>query len=469
MLITACAGHVSGICAQNTLVCDKVKISKIAVDHNGTDLVMNMNVDFSKLNLGSNRSIVLTPVIQSKDDANTKLFRSILVNGRKQHVMYERGNRKKSYPDAMEIRRYNDKEQSMHYVASVPYQSWMKGGTVRIAEDICGCGNILEQNQSKLTSYNVQAPQLFFACKKPLADMNKEREIVGRAYLDFPVGKTVIHPDYRRNPQELGKIIETINAVKEDSDYKITSIQIHGYASPESPYAHNTMLANGRAVALKNFVKKLYKFDDKLFTSVSSTPENWDGLREYVEKSNLNDKDAIVKMIKSDKDPDTKEAQIKKAYPDEYKTLLSECYPALRRSDYSVKYAVKSFSIEEAKKVYKKDPTKLSMAEMYAIANSYGMNTQEAKDVISTAVKLHPDDATANLNAGILALQKDDLTTAETYLNKAGDSAEADNARGVLLSKQEKYTEAIPYFEKAKNAGFSDAANNLDIINKYIP
>ena len=87
----------------------------------------------------------------------------------------------------------------------------------------------------------------------------------GSAYIDFPVNRTEIHENYRRNPAELQKILNTIDAVKNDVDTRIISVSIKGYASPESPYSNNERLAMGRTKTLKEYVRKQYDFADSLF------------------------------------------------------------------------------------------------------------------------------------------------------------------------------------------------------------
>ena len=100
---------------------------------------------------------------------------------------------------------------------------------------------------------------------RPQAEARKERHEEGRAYLDFPVNKTTLYPDYRNNPQELEKILRTINVVREDRNTTITHISIHGYASPEDTYEHNSYLAENRALMLKDYVCRLLELDEKLF------------------------------------------------------------------------------------------------------------------------------------------------------------------------------------------------------------
>ena len=109
----------------------------------------------------------------------------------------------------------------------------------------------------------------------------KIRHLDKRAYIDFPVNRIELRADYRRNPAQLDSIITTINALKADKNLQVMAINIHGFASPEGSYQHNDYLAKNRARALTEYVRKMVELPDSIFT-VSSTAEDWDGLRAYI-------------------------------------------------------------------------------------------------------------------------------------------------------------------------------------------
>lgn len=136
----------------------------------------------------------------------------------------------------------------------------------------------------------------------------KSRSLSGTAFIDFPVNQTVIYPDYRRNTAELGKIQATIDSVRNDKDVTITSVWLKGYASPESPYKHNTQLAIGRTTALKKHIGLLYNFADNIIQT-DYEPEDWAGLRRHVEQSKIDHRTEILALIDSDMEPDAKEAK----------------------------------------------------------------------------------------------------------------------------------------------------------------
>ena len=118
----------------------------------------------------------------------------------------------------------------------------------------------------------------------------------GSAYIDFLVNRTDINEHYRDNYVELQKIRNTIDVVRNDSDTYIISVFIKGFASPEGSYANNSRLAKERTQTLKEYVRKLYEFPDSLM-STAYEPEDWEGLRRYVETSGLPHKTGVMEVI----------------------------------------------------------------------------------------------------------------------------------------------------------------------------
>lgn len=112
--------------------------------------------------------------------------------------------------------------------------------------------------------------------------------------------------------------------------------------------------------------------------------------------------------------------------------MLDSWYPALRHSDYVVSYSVRPFSVEEAKEIMKTKPQQLSLEEMFMVAQTYEPGSREFNEVMATAVRMYPDNPTANINAACTRMELGDLEGAKIYLDKAGNSPEALHAKGVL-------------------------------------
>ena len=401
-----------------------IALSGVQAKRSETVINVAMLLRPDSLKMSANRRIVLTPMLVGQHDSLA--LRPIVINGHRQQVMYNRRDYL-NYAGALVVDCRKAIPQQIDYRATADYADWMRSADLTVREDLCGCGNVADQTSTLVK--HLRRPRMPYI--RPVTTGLKTYELKGRAYIDFPVNRTELHPDYRNNPRELAKIVDTINVVRNDANMTITNIDIHGYASPESPYDHNAYLAEHRAATLKNYVRQLVHLDDSLFT-VHFTPEDWNGLCQYLADSNIDHRDEILQIAdRVSDDPDEREAEIKRKYPEEYRFMLATWYPALRHSDYIISCTVRPFSVDEAKALIKTRPQLLSQDEMYQVAQTYEPGSKEFNEVMEIAVRMFPDDPTANLNAACTRLDQGDAAGAKPYLDKAGDSLEAQEARNI--------------------------------------
>lgn len=455
-------GLVSFPCMSQTSVHvagNSVLVEKLDVSRSGSNLLVDMDVNLNELELPSNIRFVFTPYVKGMD--SIRKLPPMVVNGRRQQISYKRYAHRYFPENTTSIRRKNGTEQTVHYTGVLPYEEWMDNSNVVLAEDLCGCGgDLLAQNSSVLG----RRRNYLSAYVRPSCEAVKERHREGRAFLDFPVDKVTLYPDYRNNPRELDSIFRTIKMVRDDRNTSITRIRIHGYASPESPYDHNAYLAENRARTLKDYVCRLTELDESLF-EVEYTAEDWVGLRSFVASSNLEHRSEILELIDRDMDADSKEWLIKSQYPEDYKFMVETWYPALRHSDYEVTYVVRAFNVEEAKELLYTKPQLLSLEEMFMVAQTYEPGSREFNDVFGIAVRMFPDDPVANLNVASVLINEGDYVRAEACLARADALPEALVARGVLAARQGRYDEARRCFIQARDAGVPEAAENLRLLD----
>lgn len=437
------------------------EVSGVDIRKQRDSVVIRMNLNLSGMEVGRNRSIVVTPLFYAEGEE--EWLPAIEVMGRTRYLYYQR-NEESLYADSPYtiIKKDKNATQQVGYQVSVPYRKWMDRASLVVAEDTCQCGEVSKGNSILLAQADlVFTPRLAYI--SPQAETRKARALSGEAYLDFPVNKTVIYPEYRRNTAELAKIRATIDTIRTDKDFSITRISLKGYASPEGRYAANVRLSEGRTDALKDYLMGEYGFEASLFRT-NAGAENWEGLRKYVAQSGLADKEAILVIIDSEEEPDAKEQRIRREHAASYRILLQDCYPALRRTDYTVDYVIRGFNVEEAKEVIKTRPQNLSLQEMFAVAQTYQPGSEEFNHVFDVAVRLYPADPIANLNAANALLERKEAAQALKFLDKAGDTPQADNARGVAMILLERYDEAERYLHRAAQAGVSEASENLKYI-----
>ena len=339
-------GNIPDAVAQDTKnILPGVSIEHFDMNRNGKYLTVEMDFDLTELDVDANRAVLLTPRLVNGTDSLD--LPSIGIYGRRRYYYYIRNGINTISGESEMAFRTSKKPGELEYTKPIIYEDWMDGATLKLHRSDWGCcQDILAEYDSELGRHQEAFfPELVFV--QPKAEIMKTRSLSGSAYIDFPVDQTVIYPDYRRNTVELGKIQATIDSVRNDKDVTITSVWLKGFASPESPYKHNTELAIGRTAALKKHIGQLYHFADNIIQT-DYEPEDWAGLRRYVEQSNINHRKEILALIDSDMEPDAKEAKIKRTYPEEYRFMLQHFYPALRHTDYRIDYNIRMFSeVEE--------------------------------------------------------------------------------------------------------------------------
>lgn len=441
-----------------------VSVENFNMNRNGKYLTVTMDIDLSELDVNSNRAVLLTPRLVNGTDSID--LPSIGIYGHRRYYYYIRNGISTISGETEKSFKASNKPEQLEYDNHIPYENWMDGATLKFHRSDWGCCQEILAEYDGLLGRHREAffPELVFV--QPKAEVMKSRSLSGSAYIDFPVDQTVIYPDYRRNTVELGKIQATIDSVRNDKDITITSVWLKGFASPESPYKHNTDLAIGRTAALKKHIGQLYHFADNIIQT-DYEPEDWAGLRRFVEQSNIDHRTEILAMIDSDMEPDAKEAKIKRTYPQEYRFMLQNFYPALRHTDYRIDYNIRTFSeADEIRRIMAEQPQKLSLNEFYLVAGKYEPGTDEFTDVFETAVRMFPNDEIANLNAANAAIRRDDFATARRYLAKAGDSTEAVYARGALAVREKDYATARRYLSKAKEMGLEKVASTLKELDE---
>ena len=440
-----------------------VGVDSLKFDRHGEYMVLDMDLNLRRTTVPASKAMIITPLIVS-EWGDTVAMHSVGIYGKQRYINFLRNNRDELTKETQTTFKVSDRPDYYDYNASVAFEDWMDNSQLLIKRTLLGCANCLADVRVDTVTNHYKVihgvPEM-----KIVRTTNSEvviDSLDGASYIDFVVDKTDINPTYRRNPKELAVIRATIDTVLNDKDVTITGVWLKGFASPESPYSHNKELAMGRTEALKQYISQLYNFSPDIITT-DYEPEDWAGLRKFVDNSNLTHRQEILQLIDTPMDPDQKEAQIKKLYPADYKFMLQEFYPALRHTEYRIKYQVKRFDdLAKIRQVMRTKPNRLTLREFFLLGNSVPAGSEEFNEIFETAVRMYPDNPVANINAANAALQRKDFITAEKYLARAGDSDEANYARGVLAYSKQQYAKAEDFLKKVK--GIPAAQALLDEI-----
>lgn len=456
----------------------KVYDVDVTVNEQARTLNMVLELNMKDFHIPQNGEAIYTPVILSKDGNDSIVMAPFRVCGRNMWYRYLRNGDLDT--GTAPIYRSGSKEM-VTINQTVPLENWMLDyGTVEVRQQCATCcrtpklipGNSQWDNVLVARLHPIAPDQDFdYVFAPPVEEGPVTKSVEGRAFVTFVVNRTELNPNYMINPQEIRKILNSIDIVKADPDAIITEIHIRGYASPEGPYDNNVRLAKGRTETLAKYVNSLYKFEPGIMTT-SYDPEDWGGLRAYVKDSmnyNLSNRAGLLAIIDGPLGFDAKDAALKAQFPQDYEVILKQIYPWLRHSDYAVNYQIKVYTdLENLMRLYNTDPSKLRAVDFYTIAQQYPTGSPEYLAVMKKALDVYPDEPMINLNVANLYLQEGDFDAAQSCLLKAGQNPYANYARGVMAAKRGDYRDAEKWFKLAKEGGIEQADKYLTRVQEFI-
>ena len=280
--------------------------------------------------------------------------------------------------------------------------------------------------------------------------------------------------------KEFHKKVTEVNA--DTKNFKLNNIEISAYASPDGGVKLNSGLAESRQNNTEKYLNRQLK-RGKIETAVDTkyTAQDWEGFQELVSKSNLQDKDLILRVLSMYNDPEQREAEIKNI-SSVYKTLADEVLPQLRRARLIANYDHIGRSDEEINEAFDTDASVLSVEELLYAATLTNDNARKAA-IFNKTIQLYPNDfraynnlgqmayvsdkATAakyfqqaasknanapevNTNLGLIEMVNGNVAIAETYLAKSTGANTANEALGNLYIKQGQYDRAVNAFGDTK-------------------
>jgi tetratricopeptide (TPR) repeat protein len=282
--------------------------------------------------------------------------------------------------------------------------------------------------------------------------------------------------------EDIALLREFIKSVSADSSRKLKGTEISSYASPDGSMKINEPLSVKRGVTAGKFMKKEFGKNEAAkaegFFNEKTTPEDWDGFKSEVEKSTIQDKDLILRVLSMYPDPDVREKEIKNMSA-AFEALKTDILPKLRRSKLAVNVDITGRSDEQILSQIKADPKVLNVEEMlhagtlttdlkeqlkfYQVTaenfpaeirakNNMGCTylalgkTDEAIAEFEKAKAIQNNDVVKN-NLGFGALVKDDMSKAEEYFNSmTAATPESKWGLGVIAITKGEYDKAVNFF-----------------------
>lgn len=452
---------------------EQIQFKDLSIERLGDKVGVAVNVNVSQLMLGRDHAVIITPIIRSNQTGDAYEMKSLLVNGSRKQKFYDRAvvtGDLKSFgvpKDLIAVKRLNNSEQQISYYERAPLQGWMEDASLEVKETVIGCAScgiltdVLPLKDHLFPMYIEPKYELTYIV--PEAETIKRRTERFSASFGYVVNRTELRADFGDNAKEFARVDKLVKDLKDDKNITVTDIVIDGYASPEGGYKHNVYLSKGRAESFASYLTGAHALDKKMFV-VNWHSEDWDGLKKAVEASSFDNKEEILAIINSNVEPDPREAKLKKLKV--YTTLLRDIYPSLRRNDCAIGYTVRAFNLEEARSIIKAKPQQLSLNEMYLVAQSYGVDTPEFREVFDVAVRMFPQESVAIINASAADIESGNVQVALNRLVKINENPKAWNNLGVAYARERDWASAKKYLNRAIAQGDASARHNLEEVNK---
>jgi len=406
-------------------------------------------------------TLVATPVL--KYEGGEKTFEPVTVQGEKVNA----NNKVISYKSGG----------SFVYKDAVPYAEAMRLSDLELRITASKGAKSVDFAPIQLAKGVIATPTLVVNYPTPILGVQREKNTTGKYDPNIDAFQRIVPDEYTADIKylinkadlrkeeltkaEIAKLKEYNKSAAKDPRKKIKGIEVSSYASPDGTLDYNTKLAEKRQdVSSKFLTKELKKDEVEAEFKTKFTPEDWDGFKELMGKSNIQDKELILRVLSMYTDPEVREREIKNL-SGAFVSVAEQILPQLRRSKFTTSIDLIGKTDEEIAALADSDPSKLNPAELlYAATLTKDLNKQLA--IYNSFIKIYPNDWRGPNNAGLVLVKQQKYTDAKELFEKAeklnNNEPIIKNNLGVCELKAGNLAKAETYFGAASGAG--DAVNN---------
>ena len=266
--------------------------------------------------------------------------------------------------------------------------------------------------------------------------------------------------------EEIKKLSQYISDAYKADRKELKGVEISAYASPDGKLDLNTRLSEKReGTSTKVIEKDLTKNKVKTELKSKYTPEDWDGFKELMEKSTIQDKELILRVLSMYTDPEVREREIKNL-SSAFTAVASDILPKLRRAKITASVDLIGRTDAEISALAISDPSKLNQAELlYAATLTTDLQVQ--KTIYTNFTKVYADDWRGYNNLGTVNFALGNADIAAANFEKADQldpkNSIIQNNLGCIELKKKNLAKAEELFGAATGAG-KEVSDNLGIV-----
>lgn len=321
-------------------------------------VTLDFIVTLPKLLLGKSRSVVITPILHKPDEAVP--LEDLVIRGGRFSLLQERdywqyGKYRRVYdPDSVEAERMFNRlvkfpypedarldsvverrgMMEYYYSQEVPTDEISKRMTVTLQGKVVGIDDSAYTLPSSDTLSYVVSSMLSFVDTLPryrIRIIDKYVTVTDRSYIQFMVGRTDVKEDLGENRAQLDKIETLMRRILEQQEFYVDTITLTAASSPDGRTALNDAIAEGRARALKRYLACRFGRQIDTLLTLRWVGEDWNTLIELIRgRTEVKHRDEILALIAAEKNPDRREAKLRRHYPEDFAWIKANLYPYLR-------------------------------------------------------------------------------------------------------------------------------------------
>ena len=266
--------------------------------------------------------------------------------------------------------------------------------------------------------------------------------------------------------EELKTLSHYITEAYKADRKELKGVEISAYASPDGKLDFNTQLSQKRqGTSSKVIEKDLVKNKVKTALKTKYTPEDWDGFKEMMEKSTIQDKELILRVLSMYADPEVREREIKNLSAS-FTAVANDILPKLRRAKITASVDLIGRTDAEISALALSDPSKLNQAELLYAATLTN-DPQVQKTIYTSFTKIFADDWRGYNNLGSVNFGLGDSDSAASNFEKADrldpKNPIVQNNLGCIELKKVNLAKAEELFGAATGAG-KEVHDNLGIV-----
>ena len=250
-----------------------------------------------------------------------------------------------------------------------------------------------------------------------------------------------------------------LEAIAADPRSSVAGTRVVAYASPEGGQAYNAKLSDKRAESAQKAWSKVTGEETPADLEIRSVGQDWEGFKEAIEKSNLDDKDLILRVLSMYSDPAVREREIRNM-SQVYTEINKNVFPELRRARFIADVDFQNYTDEELVEMSNRAIEALDEEGLLRVASVVDKPARKTEIYEQAVRRFGSDRARFNLAAMALDDERPDAAARQLAQIKNQD-ADVLNAMGVVELQRGDRKAAADYFRRA---GTPEAKANLGLL-----